>query len=103
MTLPIRIHAHIGAQGAPLAFRRTTCRHARGRVRGAFFGVLRDHLRDSKTYGIIILFSATSRTGSQAPEPRTPRKQSALCAIGLPFAGMLDPVSQGVFLMRSST
>ncbi len=60
-------------------------------------------LHVSKNFGILPSFSVEAEREVEHPN-REPQNNLAPCAIGLPFAGMFDPITQGAFLnMRSNT
>ena len=53
-------------------------------------------MRDAEEFGIILASSVIAEREVEHPN-REYKKHFAPCAIGLPFAGMFDPVAQGVF------
>lgn len=53
-------------------------------------------LRETPRHAILSTFFGKA-DGKSKTRTANPKKQFAPCAIGLPFAGIFDPVTQGVF------
>lgn len=91
----MRAEAHRTRHGRPTARfvrpdGRTPARHADA-PRAEFAP-----LRETPHHAILSTFFGKA-DGKSKTRTANPQKQFAPCAIGLPFAGIFDPVTQGVF------
>ena len=85
-------------QDAPTLSGRTTSRPGRGRAHAPFL----PPCATRPGRAILSAFFGVEPDGKSNTRTANPKKQLAPCAIGLPFAGMFDPVTQGV-LWKSNT
>lgn len=84
-------------QNAPRPFGRTTRRHGRGCATERIFPLA----RTAPIWYTNCVFGKAD--GKSDTRTANPKNTLAPCAIGLPFAGMSDPVTQGVYNMKSGT
>ncbi len=91
MNAPRTGTGHRRQQDAPRMLGRTTSRPGSGRAHAPFFAPLRERPR----HDILSAFFGIAE-GSQTPKTRTPKTHLRLAPSVYPFAGMSDPVTQGV-------